>query len=184
MSIDLGSVAGILACVGAVGYLIYERRKGPRPSSVPAARDIPPRRLKMSDLERSFKPTGKTGDLLFARSEDGSRQVTAQWTEYAAEGLVHLAVSFIHNKHALLLTEDLSDPGWSHKADNLSQVCCTEMIREVQRGGPYMLRRLRDEWIAENKHGEAKPGEQVESSQMRFYLDGRRAIYVRSQVVR
>lgn len=184
MSVDTVGWVASAACLGAIGYYLYERLRGGVPKGTAArAREIPWRRLTTADVLTIFKPTGKSGELLFARSEDGSKQVTARWTEYAAEGLVHLLVAFVHNKHDLRLSEEIRDQltdkqPWTHKAENLDQVCATEMIREVQRGGPYILRLLRDEWIAERK-SEAKKGEPSETAQVRFYLDGRRAAYVR-----
>lgn len=186
MSVDVVGFIASAVCLGAIGYYLYERlRGGGSQASVARAREIPPRRLTTADVLESFKPTGKSGELLFARSEDGSRQVTARWTEYAAEGLVQILVAFMHNKHSLRLTEEIRDQltervPWMHKAENLEQVCATGMVREVQRGGPYTLRLLRDEWIAERKTPDVKPGEALETAQIRFYLDGRRATYLRS----
>lgn len=184
----MGTLA-TLACLGGIGYYFYDKRRASGKPEARSGREISPRRLTAADLEQSFKPTGKTGELVFARSEDGSRQVTARWKEYAADGLVHLLVSFVHNKNELRLTEEISDHltdkkyNWTHKAENLTAVCATEMIREVQRGGPYILRLLRDEWIAEKKQ-DARPGVALESAQVRFYLDGRRATYVRTAAVK
>ncbi len=186
VSLDLFGLVTSLALLVALGAIIGRgRRKGV--SGPSSARDVPVRRLTCADVERSFRPTGKTGELLFARSDDGSKQVTAHWAEYTAEGLTQMLVSFIYQGRELRLTEEISDlvgsPSFTHKAENLTKVCATDMIREVQRCGPYTLRLSRDLWIAERK-SEARSGEPVELATVRFYLDGRQATYVRSYAVK
>lgn len=186
MSLDLFGLVTSLALLAALGAVLAKRR-GKMVSGPSSARDIPVRRLTCADVERSFRPNGKTGELLFARSEDGSKQVTARWSEYAAEGLTQMLVSFVYQGRELRLTEEISDvlssPAWTHKAENLTRVCATDVVREVQRCGPYTLRLSRDLWIAERK-SDARSGEPVESASVRFYLDGRQATYVRSCAVK
>ncbi|GMU53116.1 MAG: hypothetical protein AMXMBFR33_22620 [Candidatus Xenobia bacterium] len=185
VSLDLFGLVTSLALLVALGMVLGKRRR--QKVSGPSAREIPVRRLTSVDIERSFRPTGKTGELLFARSEDGSKQVTARWTEYAAEGLTQMLVAFVYQGRDLRLSEEISDtvasPAWTHKAENLTRVCATDVIREVQRCGPYTLRLSRDLWIAERK-SDARSGEAVESALVRFYLDGRQATYVRSHAVK
>ncbi|MCE7868916.1 hypothetical protein DYH09_00915 [bacterium CPR1] len=186
MSLELFGLVSSLALLVAFGSWIG-KRQGRKVSAPPSARDIPLRRLTCADVERSFRSTGKTGEMLFARSEDGSRQITARWTEYAAEGLTQMLVSFVYQGRELRLSEEISDlvasPAFTHKAENLTRVCAADVIREVQRCGPYTLRLSRDLWIAERK-SDARPGEAVESALVRFYLDGRQATYVRSYTVK